>query len=241
MEKGRKENDEKRLSVHHTILELENLTSKNESLFGEYRSWIHGVMKKPANLQKKGLKELISSLILRETQIKVALSGVNLKEPVRVVFASSRWDEPEANIGAPLILDSIQLPPKMLLRSRYYVTNLYIKRDLPIREIARQLNVSHQTVIECLRRLGIRDKGSRKRVITQGQIPFGFDYKNGKLEKNKKEQEVIRIIKQLRASGLSLRGIARELNKRLVPTKNNGIWQAATVSNILSRISARSN
>jgi DNA invertase Pin-like site-specific DNA recombinase len=100
------------------------------------------------------------------------------------------------------------------------------------------MNVSHSTVIECLRRLGIHDKGSKKRVITQGQIPFGFDYKNGKLEKNKEEQEVIRIIKQLRSSGLSFRGIARELNKRLVPTKKNGIWQAATVSNILTRIGA---
>ena len=54
LEQGRKENDEKRLSVHHTILELENLISKNESLFGDYSGWIHGVMKKPANSQKKG-------------------------------------------------------------------------------------------------------------------------------------------------------------------------------------------
>jgi len=115
------------------------------------------------------------------------------------------------------------------------VTKLYIKRDLPIREIARQLNVSHSTVIECLRRLGIHDKGARKRDRYQGQIPFGYNYKEGKLEKNKEEQEVIRIIKQLRASGLSFRGIARELNKRLVPTKKNGIWQACTVSTILSR------
>ena len=101
------------------------------------------------------------------------------------------------------------------------------------------MNVSHSTVIECLRRLGIHDKGARNRIRTQGQIPFGFDYKNGKLKKNQEEQEVIRIIKQLRSSGLTLRGIARELNKRLVPTKNNGIWQAATVSNILSRIGVR--
>jgi IS30 family transposase len=104
----------------------------------------------------------------------------------------------------------------MLLRSRSYVTNLYIKRDLPIREIARQLNVSHSTVIECLRRLGIHDKGARKRDRYQGQIPFGYDYSEGKLEKNKEEQKVIRLIKQLRSSGLSLREIARELNKRLV-------------------------
>jgi hypothetical protein len=55
-------------------------------------------MKKPANLQKKGLKKLICSLILQETQIKVALSGVNLKEPVRVVFASSPLIGPISNI-----------------------------------------------------------------------------------------------------------------------------------------------
>ena len=126
----------------------------------------------------------------------------------------------------------------MLLRSRSYVTNLYIKRDLPIREIARQMNVSHSTVIECLRRLGIHDKGARKRDRYQGQIPFGYNYREGKLEKNKEEQKIIRIIKQLRSSGLSFRGIARELNKRLVTTKNNGIWQATTVNNILSRNSA---
>ena len=92
-------------------------------------------------------------------------------------------------------------------------------------------------MIECLRRLGIHDKGARKRDRYQGQIPFGYNYREGKLEKNKEEQEVIRIIKQLRSSGLSFRGIARELNKRLVPTKKNGIWQATTVSNILSRVS----
>ncbi len=109
------------------------------------------------------------------------------------------------------------------------MTNLYIKRDLPIREIARQMNVSHSTVIECLRRLGIHDKGARKRDRYQGQIPFGYNYREGKLEKNQGEQKIIRIIKQLRASGLSFRGIAKELNKRLVPTKNKGIWQATTV------------
>jgi hypothetical protein len=49
--------------------------------------------------------------------------------------------------------------------------------NLSIREIARQLNVSHSTVIECLRRLGIHDKGSNKRVRTQGQIPFGYNYR----------------------------------------------------------------
>ena len=62
----------------------------------DFRSEIN--LKKPINLQKKGLKELISSLILQETQIKVALSGFNLKEPVRVVFDSSPLFGPVSNI-----------------------------------------------------------------------------------------------------------------------------------------------
>jgi hypothetical protein len=40
------------------------------------------------------------------------------------------------------------------------------------------------------------------------------------------------------SSGLSLKGIARELNKKLFSTKNNGICQAATVHTILSRVGA---
>jgi len=62
------------------------------------------------------------------------------------MFHSPRLFEHSANDDTTLILDSIQLPSKMLLRSRSYVTNLYIKRYLPIREIARQMNVSHSTV-----------------------------------------------------------------------------------------------
>jgi len=53
--------------------------------------------------------------------------------------------------------------------------------------------------------------------------------------KNKTEQEVIRMIRQFRASGLSLWKIAGELNRRLIPTKNRGIWQANTVRKILAR------
>ena len=44
-------------------------------------------------------------------------------------------------------------------------------------------------MIECLRRLGIHDKGAGKRDRYQGQIPFGYKYRNGKLEKNKEEKD----------------------------------------------------
>lgn len=89
LEQERKENKEKRLCVNNTILELENLIFEDQNLFSEYSGWIQEVLNQPENGIKKGLKDLIASLILQETQIKVALSGVNLKEPVRVVFASA--------------------------------------------------------------------------------------------------------------------------------------------------------
>ncbi|MHA1305292.1 MAG: recombinase family protein [Candidatus Heimdallarchaeaceae archaeon] len=123
------------------------------------------------------------------------------------------------------------------MRSKSYLSNLYIGKDLSMREIARQLNVGHSTIIEAFKRLGIQKNSSNNNTQIPGQIPFGYSYKNGKLEKNEKEQEVIGTIKQLKSNGLSLRGIARELNQKLIPTKNNGIWHANTLSKILERVS----
>ena len=68
-----------------------------------------------------------------------------------------------------------------------------------------------------------------------GHMPFGFDYINHKLVKNGAEQAAKRMMRQYRASGLSLRKIAINLNQRLVPTKQNGVWQANTVRGILAR------
>ena len=64
----------------------------------------------------------------------------------------------------------------------------------------------------------------------------GWDFGDGRLVKNAGEQQVIRLIRQLHAGGESLNAIARELNRRLVPTKNAGLWQASTVAKILRRL-----
>ena len=96
------------------------------------------------------------------------------------------------------------------------------------------MGVSHASILAALDRYAIqRNDGSRRR---KGQIPFGFDYANSKLVRNKQEQEVIRVMRQYRVSGRSLREIADNLNEKLVPTKNAGIWQANTVRKILARV-----
>ena len=89
-------------------------------------------------------------------------------------------------------------------------------------------------VLEALDRFGIPQNGNGR--THPGQLPFGFDYLNYRLVKNKAEQDAIRLIRKCRVGGLSLRQIAGQLNQRLVPTKNSGIWQANTVRGILARI-----
>jgi hypothetical protein len=68
------------------------------------------------------------------------------------------------------------------------------------------------------------------------QVPYGFVYQGNVLVEVPGEQETIRLIKDLRDSGKSLRVIARELNRGNVPTKNNGNWQANTVKKIMDRL-----
>ena len=99
--------------------------------------------------------------------------------------------------------------------------------------------MSHSAVLAALGKLGIATDGGRNGHAVRGQVPFGWDFQDSRLVKNGAEQQVIRLMRQLQGRGESLNGIARELNRRLVPTKNAGIWQANTVGKILHRIATR--
>lgn len=67
---------------------------------------------------------------------------------------------------------------------------------------------------------------------TGGNVPFGFEVVNGKLIENEAEQAVIEKIKELRASGLSLRKIAERLNEEGIGTKTGKQWNATQISRI---------
>lgn len=70
-----------------------------------------------------------------------------------------------------------------------------------------------------------------------GEIPFGYvvtdDSKT--LIPDLSEQRIISQVKELKAQGLSLRAIARELNEQGVKGKKGGTWQATQVKAILGR------
>jgi len=105
-----------------------------------------------------------------------------------------------------LIESTVPLPPLFHLRSKDSLEGLYKGEYLSAGEIARLADVGRSTVLEALNRLGIPKNGNgHKRT---GHLPFGFDYLNHKLVKNGAEQGAIRMMRQCRAGGLSLREIA---------------------------------
>ena len=187
--------------------------------------------------RRKGLQDLIAALVVEAAGIKIARAGVNRTGLGSCVFVSAPRSKQHANNKMALIEDTIPLPPLLQLRSKSYLEQLYTGRHLSVREIADLADLSHSAVLAAMDRFGITQNGNGHK--RPGQIPFGYSYTDYQLVKNKAEQDVIRMIRQLRASGSSLREIADEMNQKLIPTKNSGIWQANTVRKILMRVCDR--
>lgn len=68
---------------------------------------------------------------------------------------------------------------------------------------------------------------------TGGDVPFGFDAQNGRLTVNQDEQTIIARIRELRASGASLREVAAILNAEGQRTKQGKLWKAVQVQRAL--------
>jgi len=113
---------------------------------------------------------------------------------------------PNANAhgAVPALIEGVIPPPPVIgLRSKGVLETLYRRERLSAREIERLLGVSHAGVLEALDRFAIPPNGDgRKRT---GQLPSGFDYLDHQIVKNGAEQAAIRMMRQYRAGGLSLR------------------------------------
>ncbi len=157
-----------------------------------------------------------------------------MKSPFDSVLAPPAKQKANAR-GAVLALIEgvIPLPPVLYLRNKSALSALYAVEGLSARKITRLTGANRSGVLEAVERFSIpRNGDGRKRT---GHLPFGFEYVNYRLVKNGAEQAAIRMMRQFRAGGLSLREIAGKLNLRLIPTKQNGVWQANTVREILAR------
>lgn len=71
-----------------------------------------------------------------------------------------------------------------------------------------------------------------------GSVRYGFDVgADGKsLIPNAKEQAALALMKEWRREGMTLRGIAAELNSMGIPTKEGAPWAFGSVARILRRV-----
>jgi DNA invertase Pin-like site-specific DNA recombinase len=70
---------------------------------------------------------------------------------------------------------------------------------------------------------------------TGGDVPYGYDYVNRKLKKNKKEQAVIRKMLRMRNKNIPLRKIAEVLMGENIPSRRGPKWNAQTINEIIKR------
>jgi site-specific DNA recombinase len=93
----KKELEEKQTLVLDAIRQMESVLKSQEDQFTKYSRWIRKVLDQTGESLKLGIQGLIPSLLLMDTKMKLALSGVNLREPVRVVFSVAPPVQQKAN------------------------------------------------------------------------------------------------------------------------------------------------
>ncbi len=85
--------------------------------------------------------------------------------------------------------------------------------------------------------IGARTKAAlqakRRRGERAGAVPFGYTADDqGRLTPNPDEQEVVALVRSLRAGGMSIRAIANSLNERRVPSRGEA-WHPTTIARLL--------
>lgn len=81
--------------------------------------------------------------------------------------------------------------------------------------------------------IGMEQKAKINGGVLGFNIPYGYDYKDGKLVINSDEAKIVKEIYSWYSSGKSMGEIAKMLNSSKIPTKKGGLWAKKTISTIL--------
>lgn len=81
--------------------------------------------------------------------------------------------------------------------------------------------------------IGMEQKARTNGGVLGFNIPYGYDYIEGKLIVNKEQEKHVNRIFEMYLDGLSMKKIAESLNIDNIPTKQNKTWGSQTVSLIL--------
>jgi DNA invertase Pin-like site-specific DNA recombinase len=107
-----------------------------------------------------------------------------------------------------------------------------------VRQILGVIAEYERSVIRMRMRAGKLAKRARGGYIG-GRVPFGYELgDDGALVESKIEQAALRRMVDLRAEGATLRAICDILTAEGFETKHGGIWQTATVGQIMKRHAA---
>ena len=81
--------------------------------------------------------------------------------------------------------------------------------------------------------IGMEQKAKTNGGMLGFNIPYGYDYVDGKLIVNQKEAPIVKRIFEQYLSGHSMDKIAKELNGEGIPSKQNKKWGSHTIEQIL--------
>jgi site-specific DNA recombinase len=81
--------------------------------------------------------------------------------------------------------------------------------------------------------IGMEQKAKQNGGVLGFNIPYGYDYVEGKLVVNDSESIIVKNIFDMYRNKLSMKKISEILNQKKIPTKFNKIWGQQTVSLIL--------
>ncbi|HEY8271538.1 MAG TPA: hypothetical protein VIG33_11675 [Pseudobdellovibrionaceae bacterium] len=140
-------------------------------------------------------------------------------------------------------LDSIEFFQKCHWKNTANYSALYLEKGLSTAQIGEQLGIPKQTVLNQLKREGIRLGSNKGRLLANPEnyrlayAPYGFSKKDGRLIPNKAELKTCRLVVQLRNnSKMSFQEIARVLVRRRIKNREDSIsWSHATVGRIYKR------
>jgi site-specific DNA recombinase len=81
--------------------------------------------------------------------------------------------------------------------------------------------------------IGMEQKAKQNGGVLGFNIPYGYDYIEGKLVVNNSESIIVKNIFDMYRNKLSMKKIAEILSQKKIPTKLNKVWGPQTVSLIL--------
>jgi transposase-like protein len=157
----------------------------------------------------------------------------------RFFSKKNRDEQPKSVLAHPT--EIIKFLAKPLYTSKTYLSQLYLQKGMSIRKIAKHIDAAKSTVRGGLKQYDVPTRTKKRDQMEANynpqQVPFGYRYLNGAIVPFKKEQEIIKLIRQLRRKDkYAYNAITKYLTSRHILTKRNKlIWDARNVQRIIAR------